>query len=93
MRQQILVYLTFVSLVQQFDIVIEGVKGGQHADLSEMPPPPWEVQAASPSVPEPTHETEVLQGSSAPLPPEPSPASPEAPTSEGSKIQLMHYYK
>ncbi|XP_034237367.1 coiled-coil and C2 domain-containing protein 1-like isoform X2 [Thrips palmi] len=78
--------LRFAQIVKQFDIVIEGVKGGQHADLSEMPPPPWEVQAAASSVPKPTCETAENQASSAPEPSPVAPEAPEAPTPEGPSI-------
>lgn len=72
--------LKFAQFVKQFDIVIEGVKAGQHADLSEMPPPPEELttqaSASPPVVPHSSHEEEQHQGSSAPPP---APAAPEAP--------------
>ena len=59
---------------QQFDIVIEGVKGGQPADLSEMPPPPMELQSASTSAPpEAPRESEEHQSSEAPPEPQPRP--------------------
>ncbi|KAK3927267.1 Coiled-coil and C2 domain-containing protein 1-like [Frankliniella fusca] len=72
--------LKFAQIVKQFDIVIEGVKAGQPADLSEMPPSPGQiqVQASGSQVPDPPREQDDHQTSSSLPPPQP-PQAVEAP--------------
>ncbi|KAE8737866.1 hypothetical protein FOCC_FOCC016661 [Frankliniella occidentalis] len=73
--------LRYAQIVKQFDVVIEGVKAGEPADLSEMPPSPGQiqVQATASAVPEPAREQDDHQTSSLPAPPQP-PHAVEAPS-------------
>lgn len=74
---------------QQFDIVIEGVKGGQPADLSEMPPPPYEIQAQATEaiVPDPPHEEAESQTAS----PQPQPQPPANATTSDEGTYIFNH--